>query len=72
MITSPMQADERHVLDSFWFGYIGIVKVKSGNHGEVKFYIGQGSGEDQHADEQHIARTGTPVYPQTLNLFFNT
>lgn len=69
MITSPMQAQEYNVIDSFWFGYIGIVKVKSSN-GEIKFYIGQGQGEHQQIDEQHIAANGSSVSPQALKMFF--
>jgi hypothetical protein len=70
MITSPMQAQEYNVVDSFWFGYIGIVRVKTGN-GDIKYYIGQGKGEHQHADEQHIAGYGQPVSLDGLNLFLN-
>ena len=69
MINSPMQANEFTVVDSFWFNYIGIVKVKSAN-GEFKYYIGQGEGNHQQEDEQTIARTGTPVHPLTLKMFF--
>jgi len=70
MIDSPAQANEYTVVDSFWFGYIGIVKVKYGN-GEYKFYIGQGTGNHQQEDEQLIARTGAPVSPQALGMFFS-
>ena len=70
MIDSPAQANEYTVVDSFWFGYIGIVKVKR-NNGDIKFYIGQGQGEHQQIDEQAIAANGTPVSPDALNIFFN-
>ncbi len=58
-----------NVIDSTWYGKTGIVKVDTGF--EVKWYIGEGFGVDQHLDEQHIAMHGMPVYPQVLEGFFN-
>lgn len=58
-----------NVLDSTWYGEIGIVKVDNGF--ETKWYIGKGFGADQHIDEQFIATHGMPVYPQMLEGFFN-
>jgi hypothetical protein len=70
MIDTPFNNNEKRVVDSFWFQYIGIVKVLDELTGEYKYYIGQGKGDDQHADEQFIATNGTPVYPQSLMRFF--
>lgn len=49
-----------NVIDSIWFGTIGIVAINSDDHG-WKAYIGQGHGFDMSADEQLIADTGMPV-----------
>ena len=42
------------VLNSIWFGKIGIVEVKTLFNG-IKYYIGKGNGLNQEDDEQHIA-----------------
>lgn len=70
MIDSPFNNNDKRVVDSYWFEYTGIVKVLDELTGEYKYYIGQGRGENQHADEQYIAKNGTPVQPQTLIRFF--
>ena len=71
MIDTPFNNNDRRISDSYWFGYIGIIKVLDELTGEYKYYIGQGKGEDQHQDEQYIAKNGTPFYPQSLVRFFN-
>jgi hypothetical protein len=41
---------------------IGVVAIKSGSEGHWKAYIGFGiHGDDQKADEQHIAANGMPL-----------
>jgi hypothetical protein len=59
-----------NVIDSVWFNTIGIVRVRP-DFGQDKFYIGQGLGLDQKADEQHIARCGMPYRPDLLDVFFS-
>jgi hypothetical protein len=71
MIDTPFNNNDKRIVDSFWFNYTGIVKVLDELTGEYNYYIGQGKGKDQHADEQYIATYGTPVYPQSLIRFFN-
>ena len=71
MIDSPFHNTDKRVTDSFWCGYIGIVKVLDEITGEYKYYIGQGRGDNQHEDEQHIANNGSPIHPQALVRFFN-
>lgn len=56
------------ILDSVWFGTIGIVKIDTGF--ETKWYIGKGEGISQKDDEEFIASYGTPFYPKMLSLFF--
>ena len=48
------------VLDSIWFGIIGIVAIDSNGFG-WKCYIGTGIGLDKGEDEQKIAKTGMSV-----------
>lgn len=60
---------KRKVIDSKWFGLIGIVKVDLGY--EIKWYIGQGLGFDAKFDEEVIAERGMPIYPAHLKEFFN-
>lgn len=58
-----------NVIDSVWFGTIGIVRVRP-DFGEDKFYIGQGLGLNKEYDEQAIAEQGMPYYPKMLEHFF--
>lgn len=58
-----------NVIDSVWFGVIGIVRVRTEYDGD-KFYIGIGGGSSEHEDEQHIAAYGSPYYPEALKTFF--
>jgi hypothetical protein len=64
-----MQEEEYNVIDAIWFNNIGIVKVDTG-YG-LKWYIGNGSGENAEYDKQYIAKYGIPVYPGVLKQFFN-
>ena len=58
-----------NVVDSVWFGKIGIVRVQP-EYGEDKFYIREASGIDKLEDEQYIAAYGYPFYPERLKGFF--
>lgn len=58
------------IIDSIWFGDIGIVRIRP-EVGEDKFYIGQGGGLSQSEDEQTIAAWGMPYYPEVINEFCN-
>ena len=60
--------EKYNVIDSIWYGIIGIVRVRP-EYGEDKFYIGNGSGVDQEHDEQVIARNGTPYYHAVIEEF---
>ena len=71
MIDTPFNSNEARVVDSYWFNYIGLIKVQDKFTGEYKYYIGQGEGKDQHTDEQYIAKNGVKVSPQALKMFFN-
>lgn len=57
------------VVDSIWFGVIGIVRVRP-EFGDDKFYIGAGVGADKEKDEQAIAAFGMPFRPKALEPFF--
>lgn len=59
-----------NVIDSIWFGCIGIVRVRP-EYGKDKFYIGSGHGYDKDSDEQYIAEWGLPYYPKALERFFD-
>ena len=59
---------EYNVIDSIWFGEIGIVRVRP-QFGEDKFYIGRGQGNDQKEDEQLIAAWGNKFYKEAVDLF---
>lgn len=51
---------DKIILDSIWFGVIGIVAVDSNGHG-WKCYIGSSMGEDEKTDCQRIATNGMPI-----------
>jgi hypothetical protein len=55
------------ILESVWFGPIGIVKVRL--DGEIRFFIGIGRGWDQKMDERHISEWGNSFNPN--DPFFN-
>jgi hypothetical protein len=61
---------EYNVIDSIWFGAIGIVRVRP-EYGEDKFYIGASDGTNQRQDEQKIARSGMPYYSSAVERFFD-
>lgn len=63
--------EKYNVIDSVWFGVIGIVRVRP-EYGPDKFYIGTGHGYNKEQDEQHIAEWGLPYYPEHLESFFDT
>jgi hypothetical protein len=48
-----------NILDAIRFNNIGIVKVKP-SHGEVKYCIGTGFGNDEEEDANYIAMHGHP------------
>ena len=50
------------ILDSYWFSsvlgpVIGIIRTKN-EIGEIKYYIGNGKGEDIYEDAKNIAEHG--------------
>lgn len=57
-----MRDSDYNVVDSVWYGTIGIVRVRP-EYGNDEFYIGNGFGISQDLDEQDIARGGMPYYP---------
>jgi len=57
------------ILNSTWFGYIGIVKVQTEYDG-IKYYIGSAKGENQTDDEQHIADWGNTFPPKAGRAIF--
>ncbi len=54
------------VLDSWWYGTIGIVKVYTGF--EVKYYIGTGYGQDEKEDIDKILKYGSRFYPEVFEV----
>lgn len=62
--------EKYNVIDSIWFGAIGIVRVRP-EYGDDKFYIGSGHGLVKEHDEQAIAMNGMPYYPQAVSVFCN-
>ncbi len=68
----------RQILASHWFydirAYIGVVAARTGMHdpekGEWMAYIGQGLGNSQEADSQHIADYGQKLQPRIAAAFF--
>lgn len=52
------------VLDAWWYGTIGIVKVFNGF--EVKYYIGTGNGQDEKEDIEKIVKFGSRFYPEVF------
>jgi hypothetical protein len=50
------------IIDSVWYGVIGIVMVQSEYEG-TKLYIGQGKGFNQKEDEDYIAKWGMTFNP---------
>lgn len=58
-----------NVLESIWFGKVGIVRVQT-EYAGVKYYIGVGEGLSQEADEQQIAAWGRKAAPEVIKQFF--
>lgn len=58
------------IIDSYWFGLIGIVRIHNGF--ETKWYIGSGVGRDEQADAEHIATYGVPFHPELLKSFLSS
>ena len=54
------------VLDAWWYGTIGIVKVDTGF--EVKYYIGTGYGKDEKEDIEKIVKYGSRFYPEVFEV----
>lgn len=54
------------VVNSWWFGEIGIVKVFDEITKTDKFYIGRGSCFDQKLDEEFIKQGGYPFHPDII------
>lgn len=59
------------ILDSFWFSQmagpiIGIVKIET-DRNEIKYYIGNGAGEDKEKDEISIAQYGAKFPEEAFN-----
>lgn len=54
------------VLDAWWYGTIGIVKVYTGF--EVKYYIGIGYGRDEKEDIDKILKYGNRFYPEVFEV----
>ena len=54
------------ILESVWYGKIGIVKVQTEYQG-VKYYIGNGNGFSQDEDEKLIAEWGSTFYPEIFD-----
>ena len=54
------------VLDAWWYGTIGIVKVFNGF--EVKYYIGTGYGQDEKEDIDKILKYGSRFYPEVFEV----
>jgi hypothetical protein len=50
------------ILDSIWFGTIGIVKTRTDYDG-IRFYIGKGQGFNKKEDEEWIADWGYTLNP---------
>lgn len=48
------------VIDSVWFGQIGIVAIQSGED-KWKAYIGSAFSGSQYEDEQFVAKLGKPT-----------
>lgn len=59
-----------NVVNSIWYGTIGIVKVKT-EFGGTKYYMREAKGLNQDDDEQYIATYGYPVYPDVIKDFLS-
>lgn len=54
------------VLNAWWYGTIGIVKVDTGF--EIKYYIGTGYGQDEKEDIEKIVKFGSRFYPEVFEV----
>ena len=52
------------IVNSWWFGRIGIVKCHDNITKTDKYYIGLGYGINEEADEKHIKDFGMPFFPE--------
>lgn len=64
------------ILDEYWINtptsgmQMGIIKAQDQITGEVKFYIGTGTGMNEKIDRQMIIDWGSKVDPKTMIDFF--
>lgn len=54
------------IVDSWYYGNIGIVKVHDDTINVDKFYIGNILGINQEADEKYIKEWGMPFIPDLI------
>lgn len=55
------------IVDTFWFGQVGFVKVDNGF--EKKVYVGVAQGVNEQHDSEFIAKFGYPVPTVLLTQF---
>lgn len=55
------------ILDTLWYGKLGIIKARDKTTNETKIYIGEGEGLDVQTDIYHIVSFGTKYTPESFN-----
>lgn len=62
-----MEYNNLKILDSIWYGKLGIIKAKDKITNETKIYIGEGEGLDVQTDIYRIVSFGTKHTPESFN-----
>lgn len=63
---AAMEYSNLEILDTLWYGKLGIVKARDKTTNEAKIFISEGFGEDEQTDIYHIVSFGTKYTPESF------
>lgn len=66
-----MEYNNLEILDTLWYGKLGIIKAIDKTTNEAKIFIGEGFGEDEQTDIYHIVSFGTKYTPESFGELIN-
>lgn len=66
-----MSFNNLEILDTLWYGKLGIVKARDKTTNEAKIFIGEGFGEDEQTDIYYIVSFGTKYTPESFGELIN-
>lgn len=75
LLSTCKGADSRmqnlEILNTIWYGKLGIIKARDKTTNEIKIYIGEGEGEDERTDIYKIVSFGTKYTPESFRELIN-